>query len=166
MKKNYKFIFVAALSFGLSLNSFGQLQTQGKKAVPTANTFGTTSFAITSPNFNHQHDGEHCLTDHMTEHWLESAGIAERYHQEEAQQAIMAQNYVASDRSTYTIPIIFHVIHNPASPAENVSQAAIYNLLDAVNEDFNLLNADASAARTSLGFIPANADIEFCLGTA
>ena len=163
MKKNYKFIFVAALSFGLSINSFGQLQTQGKKAVPTANTFGTTSFAMTSPNFNHQHDGEHCLTDHMTEHWLESAGIAERYHQEEAQQAIMAQNHVASDRSTYTIPIIFHVIHNPASPAENVSQTAIYNLLDAVNEDFNAANADIGNARTALGFVPANADIEFCL---
>ncbi len=164
MKKNYKFIFVAALSFGLSLNSFGQLQnTQGKKIVPSANTFGTASVTIVSPNFHHQHDGEHCLTDHMTQHWLESEGIAERYHEEEAQQAIMAQNFVASDRSTYTVPIIFHVIHNPASPAENVSQAAIYNLLDAVNEDFNLMNADASAARTALGFVPANADIEFCL---
>lgn len=164
MKKNYKFVFVAALSFGVSLNSFGQLQdTQGKKVVPTANTFGTTSIAIASPNFHHQHDGEHCLTDPMTEHWIQSAGIAERYHQEEAQQEIMAQNFVAGDRSTYTVPIIFHVIHNPATPAENVSQAAIYNLLDAVNDDFNLLNADASAARTGLGFIPANADIEFCL---
>lgn len=164
MKKNYKFIFVAALSFGISLHSFGQLQgAQVKKAIPSANTFGTTSVAIASPNFHHQHDDEHCLTDHMTANWLESEGIAERYHQEEAQQAIMAQNHVSGDRSTYTVPIIFHVIHNPATPAENVSQAAIYNLLDAVNADFNATNSDIGDARTGLGFIPANANIEFCL---
>lgn len=164
MKNNYKFVFVGALSIGLSLNSFGQLQEQhGKQIAPQAYSFGAASVTIGSPNFHHQHDGEHCLTDAMTDHWIHSAGIEDRYRQEEEEQAILARDFVGTNRSTYTVPIIFHVIHNAASPAENVSQAAIYALLDAVNDDFNALNADIVNARTSLGFVPANADIEFCL---
>lgn len=164
MKKRYKLFAVAALCIGLSSASFGQLKHQ--TSVPVGNLahgFASTYLPTVSPHFHHEHDGEHCLTDAMTNHWLESEGISERYHQEEQEQAILAQDFEGGDRSTYTIPIIFHVIYNPASPSENVSQSAIYALLDAVNEDFNMLNADVVNARTGLGFVPANADIEFCL---
>ncbi|MBI3136071.1 MAG: T9SS type A sorting domain-containing protein [Bacteroidetes bacterium] len=164
MKKRYKLLAVAALYLGFSSLSFGQLKQQtGMPAGNVAHGFASTYLPTASPHFHHEHDGEHCLTDAMTNHWLESEGITERYRQEEQEQAIMAQEFDGGDRSTYTIPIIFHVVYNPASPAENVSQSAIYALLDAVNEDFNMLNADVVNARTALGFVPANADIDFCL---
>jgi PKD repeat protein len=166
MKKSYNLLKVAAVMFGFSTLSYGQLlQQTTKPATLHGQGFVSTSVGgTTSPNFNHAHDSEgHCLTDAMTNSWIENAGIADQYHLEEEQQAVMAQNFEGGSRSTYVVPIIFHVVHNPASPAENVSQSAIYALLDAVNEDFNLLNADAAAARSALGFVPANADIEFCL---
>ncbi|MBL7898980.1 MAG: PKD domain-containing protein, partial [Crocinitomicaceae bacterium] len=166
MKKSYSLLKIATLLFGFSTLSYGQLLQQTSKPanMQTVGFVTTTIGGSSSPNFGHAHDSEgHCLTDAMTNHWIQNAGIEEQYHLEEEQQAVMAQNFEGGNRSTYVVPIIFHVVHNPASPAENVSQSAIYALLDAVNEDFNLMNADAAAARTALGFVPANADIEFCL---
>ena len=64
---------------------------------------------------------------------------------------------------TNTISVIFHVVHN--TPAENVSNALIMQVFNDLVEDFQLLNADASGARTGFGFIPADANINFCLAT-
>jgi len=164
MKKRYKLLAVAAIYLGFSIQVSGQLQQQTGIPVGTvAKGFAGAFLPGSSPHLEHAHDGSHCLTDAMTDHWIETAGITEQYRQEEQQQAVLAQHYDGGDRSTYIVPIIFHVVHNPASPAENVSQSAIYALLDAVNDDFNALNADITDARTGLGFVPANADIEFCL---
>jgi hypothetical protein len=164
MKNLYKFTVAMIVGLSVGVSSYGQMRVAtGEKSIPGANGFGKLITVISSPNFHHEHDGEHCLTDHMTEDWIQSEGIAERYHQEEQEQAIMARDFDSGNRATYVVPIIFHVVHNPSNPAENVSQSAIYNLLDAVNEDFSATNSDITDARTALGFIPANADIEFCL---
>lgn len=165
MKNRYSLLALLGLGIWLYNPAYAQLK-QEKSLSPvkgTAQHFAQYSLASFSPNLQHQHDDEPCVTDALTEEWIHSYGIEERYRQEEQQQAIMAQEYSGGDRSTYTVPIIFHVIHNPASPAENVSASAIYALLDAVNEDFNMLNADVVNARTALGFTPSNANIEFCL---
>ncbi|MBK9190997.1 MAG: T9SS type A sorting domain-containing protein [Crocinitomicaceae bacterium] len=66
---------------------------------------------------------------------------------------------------TNTISVIFHVVHNPANPAENVSNALIMQVYNDLVEDFQLLNADAANARTGFGFIPADPNINFCLAT-
>lgn len=118
-----------------------------------------------SPDLGHQHDGEHCVTDAITKDWIQQMGIEDQYNEDLARQADMAQNMSSSDRATYTIPIIFHIVHNLDNPAENVSQAAINNLIAAVNLDFSASNADIGSARTGapFNFVPANADIEFCL---
>ncbi len=62
-----------------------------------------------------------------------------------------------------TISVIFHVVYN--TPAENVSNALIMQVFNDLVEDYQLLNADASGARTGFGFIPADANINFCLAT-
>lgn len=64
---------------------------------------------------------------------------------------------------TNTISVIFHVVYNNAS--ENVSNALIMQVYNDLVEDFQLLNSDASGARTAFGFIPADANINFCLAT-
>jgi PKD repeat protein len=165
MKKHYALLSVMALSVGMAVPSFGQLQHQhSKPAYGNASRFGATTHFTSSPNLHHHADGQPCIADHLTDDWIKSAGIEDRYRSEEAEQAIMARDFEGSgDRATYTVPIIFHIVHNPNNPSENVSQAAIYDLLDAVNEDFSATNPDITAARTGLGFVPANADIEFCL---
>jgi hypothetical protein len=62
-----------------------------------------------------------------------------------------------------TISVIFHVVYN--TPAENVSNSLIMQVFNDLVEDYQLLNADASGARTGFGFIPADANINFCLAT-
>jgi hypothetical protein len=64
-----------------------------------------------------------------------------------------------------TISVIFHVVHNPNNPAENVSNALFMQVFNDIQEDFQLLNADASNARGGFGFVPADANINFCLAT-
>src|ERR1700741_1209858 len=42
----------------------------------------------------------------------------------------------------YTIPVVFHVLHQNGS--ENISDAQIQDQIDLLNRDYNLLNTDTS----------------------
>lgn len=61
---------------------------------------------------------------------------------------------------SYTLPIVFHVIHNgeAVGTGSNISDARILEQLNRLNEDFSKLNAD----RTSVPavFQPAHADVQ------
>ena len=116
-----------------------------------------------SPNLHHHHDGEHCVSDALNNAWITEMGIEEQYRAEEAYGNQLAAEMDGGSRATYTIPIIFHVIHNLDNPSENVSQTAINNLLAAVNLDFSASNTDVGALRAGFGWVAADADIEFCL---
>lgn len=142
--------------------SFGQdLQNAGKSVGPIVkNSAG--SVVNHSPDLHHHHDGEQCISDALTNQWLSDYGLKAQYKDEQNYQNHLAHQ-PAADRATYTIPIIFHVIHNPDNPSENVSETAINNLLDAVNEDFTATNPDVGNLRTGFGWTAADADIEFCL---
>lgn len=123
----------------------------------------TVSFLHYSPNFHHEHDGEPCLTDAMTKDWIERAGISESYREEVNYQNELVKRTESGDREAYTIPVIFHVVYN--TPAENLSEAAILDIFNEINEDFTASNPDIGEARDEFGFDPANVDIEFCLAT-
>lgn len=90
---------------------------------------------------------------------MESAGVTDFYDLVDAQM----QNKVPQkkDRSTLTIPVVFHIIYN--TPDQNISDAFIFEQMDRLNEDFQRMNADT--VNTPLAFRPlAGAmDIEFCL---
>src|SRR3989338_5179465 len=45
-------------------------------------------------------------------------------------------------RSTYTIPVVFHVVYN--TPEENIPDSVIWNQLTRLNEDYARMNADTS----------------------
>lgn len=72
----------------------------------------------------------------------------------------------APDRGSqtiYTIPVVFHVIHNNGS--ENISDEQILNGLSILNRDFALQNADASLVVSAFENITADVGIEFVLAT-
>ncbi len=128
----------------------------------SASVAGTTLSVLDySPDFEHEHDGERCLSDALTQDWIGSAGIADEYHAQEVYQNNLANYISGGDRASYTIPIIFHIVYN--TPEENISEADINTLLDAVNEDFSASNSDIGEARGGFGFVGADVDIEFCL---
>ena len=63
----------------------------------------------------------------------------------------------------YTIPVVFHVLHNNGS--ENVSDAQIQDAFNILNRDFRLLNADANSVVSAFTGMPSDAEVEFKLAT-
>lgn len=62
--------------------------------------------------------------------------------------------------ATYTIPVVFHIIHDGGEG--NISMEQIQSGIDVMNEDFAALNTDASQIRntTDAPYSPLHADIE------
>lgn len=63
----------------------------------------------------------------------------------------------------YTIPIVFHVLHNNGT--ENVSEAQIFNALEVINRDFRLMNPDTADIIPLFQPIMGDVEIEFALAT-
>ncbi len=162
MRKTVTRLALSALFFLPFTSAIAQIGQGAGAKVATFNVQATNSHLSNSPDLNHQCDGHHCLSDALTQDWVNSYGIQEEYKQQQIRQNQDAQGQM-TPRATYTIPIIFHVVHNPNNPAENVSEAAINALLNAVNLDFTASNSDVGNLRTGFGWTAADADIEFCL---
>lgn len=71
--------------------------------------------------------------------------------------------YGEGERSTYLVPVVFHVIHN--NGPENISDEQIYDAMSILNEDFNKLNDDWDNVRPEFLSLVANIDIGFRLAT-
>ena len=66
-------------------------------------------------------------------------------------------------QTIYTIPVVFHVIHNNGS--ENISDEQILNGLAIMNRDYAMLNTDISLVVTAFENITADVGIQFALAT-
>lgn len=66
-------------------------------------------------------------------------------------------------RSTYTIPVVVHVIQY--SCLNKISDARIQSQIEVLNEDFRLLNADTSGIPAEFKPFAADTEIEFCLAS-
>lgn len=126
-----------------------------------------SAILVSSISFAQFDSNHHCKAE---EHTLQEAlnqGFTEQSFQQDYIDLVQqSRNYdYTSERAAATIPIIFHVVHNPNNSAENVSEADILQVFQDINEDYTLMNADASQARSAFGFTPANVDIDFCLAT-
>jgi PKD repeat protein len=71
--------------------------------------------------------------------------------------------YDPSERSTYTVPVVVHVVH--LGGEENISNQQINNALEKLNEDFSMSNPDLGNTVSAFTGIIGNADIEFKLAT-
>ncbi len=154
-------ILLIALPNAFAQTKINSTNTISSTAAVNAGQGLTLSILGYSPDFGTSVEGYHCIAHEMTNHWIEAAGITEKYKAEEIADAQMASEMLGGERATYNLPVIFHVIHNLDNPAENVSQADIYSLLDEVNLDFSATNPDVGLAH--FGFVPVDADIQFCL---
>ena len=107
-----------------------------------------------------------CATHDLTQKYYESIGKWGEFNQTYLEEAAKTKPYKPEKTpGVNTIAVIFHVVHNPNNPAENVSNALIMQVFNDLQEDFQLLNQDAANARTNFGFIPADVNISFCLAT-
>ncbi|MEO6304580.1 MAG: M43 family zinc metalloprotease, partial [Bacteroidia bacterium] len=65
--------------------------------------------------------------------------------------------------TTYTIPVVFHILHLGGS--ENISDAQIHDEMVILNRDFSKLNPDTTSIIAQYKPIAANCQIEFKLAT-
>jgi zinc-dependent metalloproteinase lipoprotein len=77
------------------------------------------------------------------------------------------QNAARQERteSTYTIPVVFHVLHKGEALGEgaNVSMAQLQSQIDVLNEDYNRQNADTTNTPANFKRVAASANIKFQL---
>ena len=74
------------------------------------------------------------------------------------------ENQIANgnqNRVIYTIPLVFHVLHNGGP--ENISRAQIEDAVALLNRDYRLQNADANNVQSVFAGMPADIEIEFQL---
>jgi len=62
---------------------------------------------------------------------------------------------------TYTIPVVFHIIHDYGD--ENISVAQVENAIDVMNEDFSATNPDVNSVNGNFAGIVADVGIRFAL---
>ncbi|MCB9225240.1 MAG: T9SS type A sorting domain-containing protein [Crocinitomicaceae bacterium] len=122
---------------------------------------GTTTVA--NPN---DHNGHYCKSHQLTQQHYEEMGVWDQSYAIYMSDAASITNYQQNKAAgPNTIPVIFHVVHEgePVGTGTNVSNAAIMAMFNDLVEDYQLLNADQSQARSAYGFTPADANINFCL---
>lgn len=89
--------------------------------------------------------------------------VLEAMAQAKAELEAWTARYSEGERSTYLVPVVFHVIHN--NGPENISDEQIHDAMSILNEDFNRLNDDWDNVRPEFLSLVANIDIEFRLAT-
>ena len=63
----------------------------------------------------------------------------------------------------YTIPVVFHILHNNGS--ENISDAQVNDAIAVLNRDYRRLNADADQVNAPFIGMPTDVEVEFVLAT-
>lgn len=76
-----------------------------------------------------------------------------------------AHEHGHGERVVVTIPVVFHIVHNgdALGSNENLPESLILAQLEQLNQDFALLNSDASLIPALFQPVAANTEIQFCL---
>lgn len=67
---------------------------------------------------------------------------------------------------TYIIPVVFHVVWNSSTPAQNLPDSVLFEQINVLNEDYSRTNLDTSNLRAEFLPIVGVADIQFQLACA
>jgi PKD repeat protein len=170
MRKIYISALFSALTF-LGINA-QNIQPGVVNLLPNS-TKKSTSITVLTPKVdkslaprNHGLNQHSCASHELTKKYYEEIGKWAEFNQTYLEEAAKTKPYKPEKTpGINTISVIFHVVHNPNNPAENVSNALIMQVFNDIQEDFQLLNQDAANARTNFGFVPADVNINFCLAT-
>ena len=108
---------------------------------------------------------EYCKTHKLMNRFKKDA---EAHHQflEEQKELKKIEDQISNstaNRVIYTIPLVFHVLHNGG--VENISRAQIEDAVAILNRDFRLLNADANTVQSVFAGMPSDIEVEFQLAT-
>lgn len=99
------------------------------------------------------------MTDKLIEEHPEIVGIIQEA--EASLEQTRRNPNLAKDGDIYTIPTVFHIVHNYGE--ENISFEQIQNAIDVMNEDFSAQNADAESVNSAFEDLVADVGIQFAL---
>lgn len=129
--------------------------------------FGTSLSAQRAIDKANCRDGEaieYCLQHKKMEELAQThPSLYQAYLLESQTPAKPETNVAAKSGVVYTIPVVFHVLHQGGE--ENISMAQIQSCIDVMNTDFRRLNADADNVHADFIGLPADVEIEFALAT-
>ena len=125
--------------------------------------------AIAQNEQSHAHEITPCLNNLEQELYLkEHPEFSDQIEEEQADFQDFYEYYLMSEydpnaRSSYVIPIVFHVVHQGG--VENISDEQIYDALEKLNEDYSGSNSDLANVVPEFTAVIGNPDIEFRLAT-
>src|SRR5690554_2995263 len=115
-----------------------------------------------------------CQTDQKTLEYVESLSPQEKvlYELDQQAHALEVENYISNHPEllsssnargtiTYTIPVVFHIIHQGGP--ENISDEQVLNALNHMNEDYQKSNSNWSNVKSEFLSRVADVEIEFKL---
>ncbi len=122
---------------------------------------------MTEPGRTHPRTREICGTMEVHRRLLnQSISYGERRALIENRALAYEQGARSAARSgVLTIPVVVHVVHNPADPAQDIGEPQIRSEIDVLNEDFRGTNPDASGVPPVWKALVADSRIEFALAT-
>ena len=109
-----------------------------------------------------------CNFDSLYSDRMQSIDYRDLLMEEEKAFQIYMQEKQAPKNSSYTIPVVVHIIKNESH--ENwvdmdITDADVYRQIEILNESYNLLNQDVSQTPEEFEEFIGNAQIEFCLAS-
>lgn len=132
------------------------------------------SLLVGSVSFSqHSNDITPCHQAEQTEKMLEAMSSEEKaeYEQKRNNLDAFTESYIEDHPEllnnshhrtvSYTIPVVFHIIH--AGGSENISNEQVEDCIRIMNEDYQKLNSDANNVNAAFSGIVADCEIEFVL---
>lgn len=147
-----------------------------KKLILSLLALSTLHLAYSQMDLGNARDGEsveYCLHHKKMNELKQNPSFLQLFQQEQtifqaAEQQINLEN--SPERVIYTIPIVFHILHNGG--VENITNAQILDAVEVLNRDYRLLNSDANnvhqdfnANNPNAVATPADIEIQFVLAT-
>ncbi len=103
--------------------------------------------------------GQQVLQDKL----LQNSAFQKMHLQEQRLLDSLTQRYHGSKGVVYTIPVVFHVVHNNGE--EKIDRDQILDALYILNRDLRLLDPDTSTLDSAFAALAADNEIEFVLAT-
>tara|TARA_B100001093_G_scaffold188189_1_gene180717 strand:+ start:6116 stop:8170 length:2055 start_codon:yes stop_codon:yes gene_type:complete len=108
---------------------------------------------------NEHHCGQHILLKQM----LEDPAFKKQFEADQAQLNQQLNNSLSQKGVVYTIPVVFHIVHN--NGVEKIDRDQVYDALAILNRDLRALRADTATVDSLFKPLIADVEVEFALAT-
>ncbi len=117
-------------------------------------------------NYTNAQNTSPCGTDHISRTWFDGHKSEKKLYENKmlrCQQNIKSHSFELRSDTIYTIPVVFHILHEGGS--ENISEAQVRDQIRILNRDYQKQNADTASIVPAFKNNIANVGFNFQLAT-